>query len=98
MIDEINQYCWKNKNKPLTIQKIKEEVWKDNKNSDPPSNSTIAKILKTKLMMNYRTLTTRHPKSVLAENNRKFIEASILQLQLSKQLIQLIYIVEFHLT
>ena len=61
MIDEIDQYCWKNKNKPLTIQKIKEEVWKDNKNSDPPSNSTIAKILKTKLRMSYRTLATRHP-------------------------------------
>ena len=36
MIENIDRYCCKNKNYPLTIAKIKEEVWLNKNYSDPP--------------------------------------------------------------
>ena len=98
MIENIDRYCCKNKNKALTIAKIKEEVWKNKNYSDPPWNSTIARILKTKLRMSYRTLATRHPKSVQEEQLNMFIEASAIQMQLSQRRIQLVFVDEFHLS
>ena len=98
MIENIDRYCCKNKNKALTIAKIKEEVWKNKNYSDPPWNSTIARILKTKQRMSYRTLATRHPKSVQEEQLNMFIEASAIQMQLSQRRIQLVFVDEFHLS
>ena len=98
MIDEINDYWWKNKNKLLTISKIREEVWKDRTNIDLPWHSTLASILRTKLWMSYRTLATRHPKTTQKEHKQQFIEASIVQMKLSQQQIELVYIDEFSLS
>ena len=97
-IVKINEYCWKNRNKQLTIAKIKEGVWKNKDFQHLPWNSTISKVLKKKLKMSYRTLSTRHPKSIQGGQKQLFLESALIQMQLSQKSIQLIFVDEFNLT
>ena len=97
MVNRIDRFCWKNRNRPLTLGEIKEGVWRQSNQNKPPWNSTIAKVLKSKLRMSYRTLSTRHPKTKLEDQSRLYFESSLIQTLLAQQSWYLVFIDEFHL-
>ena len=97
-VERIKEYWWRNRSHMLTIRKIKDNWWKNKNTTSIPSNSTIRKVLKRKLRMSYKTLSTRHPKSTQANQQQLFLQSALIQLQLSKNNIQFVFIDEFSLT
>ena len=98
IVSKMDEYCWKNKNMPLTIREIKKGQWRNNRMSKPPWNSTIASVLKKKLRMSFRTLATRHPKTKQIYQERLYCESVLIQTLLPQKSISLVFVDEFHLS
>ena len=96
-LDEIRAFCRSNSNKIIRIKDIKQNIWKNSIEVKAPSDSTLATSLRMKLRMTYRLLKTRHPKTLLIENRRLYIEAALIQCFLGQDGYEIIFIDEFHI-
>ena len=59
------------------------------------SNSTLGRVLKSKIDMTYKKVNKTHPKILTNEGKRKMLEAAVLQLRLFQNEIEVVYIDEF---
>ena len=97
MVNRIDRFWWKNGNRPLSLVEIREGVWRQGNHNKSPWNSTIAKVLKSKLRMSFRILSTRNPKTKLEDLSRLYFESALIQTLLIQQSWHLVFIDEFHL-
>ena len=91
-IEEIRCFFMTNKNKALTLNDVKEAVWRDQPPDVTPTDPTVSKVLKTKLWMSYRRLSKHPPKILRDEHIRSFWEAVMIQTILRSNFYELIFI------
>ena len=94
-IMKIKDYLDYNEHRPICARDVIKAVWAPQDNECSPSDSTIYSILKKEFKMSYRLLEKKHMKSVDHLGTRKFIQAFSLQLKLSRDNIEIIYVDEF---
>ena len=94
-IMKIKDYLDYNEHRPICARDVIKAVWAPQENECSPSDSTIYSILKKEFKMSYRLLEKKHMKSVDNLGTRKFIQAFSLQLKLSRDNIEIIYVDEF---
>ena len=85
IVSKMDEFCWKNKNRPLTIREIKKGVWRNNRMNKPQWNSAIASVLKKKLSMSFRTLATRHPNTKQIDQEGLYCKSVLIQTLLTQK-------------
>ena len=81
-MEQIKEYVEGMYKNPIKISMIKNAVWPKNSGAKPPWNSTISKVLKSKLKMSYKVLHKWNTKRKDPQNQRIFIESLYLQTKL----------------
>ena len=90
---------WKTRsNIPIYLPDIINKIWPKSNKIDPPSNTTVSKVLRTKLRMSYRTLRPAPKKTANPEHIRTYWEAVMLQCILEDWGYELIFIDEFSIS
>ena len=78
-LEEIKEFWIGSVHRSICVDDVKKAVWGSQEIKKPPSNPTIATAMKRRLKMSYRTLSTKHPKTLSADSKRLSIEAAIIQ-------------------
>ena len=94
-VDQIKQFIEQTSKVPVKINMIKQAVWPQASEAKAPWNSTISKVLKTKLGMLYKVLHRWNIKWKDSQNKRLFIESLYFQTKFRNKEIETIYIDEF---
>ena len=94
-IMKIKDYLDYNEHRPICARDVIKAVWAPQDNECSPLDSTFYSILKKEFKMSYRLLEKKYMKSVYHLGKRKFIQIFSLQLKLSRDNIEIIYVDEF---
>ena len=97
-IEQIKNFWKENFGKLIRIQDVRNRVWGTNNDSRKPWNTTIALVMKKKLRMSYRILSTQHPKVVSDEHKNLYWESVLIQMLLMDDAYELIYVDEFNIS
>ena len=87
-----------NSSKPFYISDVIREVWPKSSENVPPANSTISKMLKKNLRMNYKVLKPAPEKILKPEYIWSYWDAVLIQYILDDDHYELIYIDEFSIS
>ena len=68
----VKEFWLRNRNKPLRLADIRDEVWRNDDDSQKPCYSTLSNLLRRKLWMSYRILILRHHKSTTQDHVRLY--------------------------
>ena len=97
-IEEIKVFWKENNGKMIRTQDVRAGVWKANENDRIPWSTTISLVMKKKLRMSYKVLSTQHPK-VASENHKNlYCESILIQFLLMNDSLELIYVDEFSIS
>ena len=97
-IEQIKNFWKENFGKLIRIQDVRNGVWGTNNDSRKPWNTTIALVMKKKLRMSYRVLSTQHPKVASDEHKNLYWESVLIQMLLIDDAYELIYVDEFNIS
>ena len=90
-VDQIKQFIEQTSKVPVKINMIKQAVWPQASEAKAPWNSTISKVMKTKLGMSYKVLHKWNIKRKDSQNKRLFIESLYFQTEFRNKEIETIY-------
>ena len=90
-MDQIKQFIEQTSKVPVKINMIKQAVLSQASEAKAPWNSTISKVLKTKLEMSYEVLHKWNIKWKDSQNKRLFIEPLYFQTEFRNKEIETIY-------
>ena len=97
-IEQIKIFWKENFGKLIRIQDVRNGVWGTNNDSRKSWNTTIALVMKKKLRMSYRVLSTQHPKVTSNEHKNLYWESVLIQMLLMDDAYELIYVDEFNIS
>ena len=78
-LEEIKEFWIGNVHQSIYVDEAKKAVWGSEEINRSPTNPTIVRTMKRWLKMNYRILSTKHPKTFSVDSKR-FFEAVIIQI------------------